>query len=228
VAEGRPRHAAADPAEPRGLRLHELAQLVGCYRWIEHRLFELTGAWATDVPLPEVQLHLHQVSLQHAWHAELWAERLPVLDGVDPRTLTRPLGPVVGPLLAALAGEEPGWHVGGAATPEPMAPTAGEGWGVVQRLAGLYRVVVPRLLTTYGLHLARAVPTTDGPVIRALRLVHRDELEDWQAGERLLEEVLARPHDASVAAGVQQRFESLVVAGDVGPGLIPWPGEEGF
>jgi hypothetical protein len=210
----------AERTQP-ALRLFELAPVLGCYRWIEQRLFELTGAWASEVPVPEAQLHLHDVSRQHAWHADLWAERLPVLDGMDPWVLTRPLGPAVGPLFAALAGAE---------SPNPSAPQpppGSDGRGVVQRLAGLYRVVLPRLLTTYQLHLARTVRVTDGPVIRALRLVQRDELEACAEGERLLQRVLARPHDAQVAAAVHQRLESIVLSGDIGPGLVPWPTESG-
>jgi len=203
------------------LPIHLAAHLVGAYRWTEHRLFELTGAWAAEVPVPAVQVHLAGAAGQHAWHAELWAERLPVLDGVDPEALTRPLGPAMGPLLAALAGDP-------AAAPAPAPagdPAASGGHGVVQRLTGLYRVVMPRLLTSYALHLTRVVPATDGPTIRALTLVSRDDLELWRAGEALLQEVLRRPHDVAVAAAVQQRLESVVVAEGAGPGLVPWPGE---
>ena len=199
--------------------IHHAAHLIGAYRWIEHRLFELTGAWAAEVPVPAVQVHLAEAARQHAWHAQLWADRLPVIDGVDPEALTRPLGPALGPLVAELAGEKP---------EDPTAePSGADGHGVVQRLTGLYRVVLPRLLTTYARHLAHAVPVTDGPTIRALGLVSRDDVELWRIGEALLEELLRRPHDAAVAAAVQQRLESIVVAAGAGPGLVPWPGAPG-
>lgn len=194
-----------DASEP-VLPIHRSAQLLGGYRWIEHRLFELTGAWAAQAPLPEVQVYLDETSAAHAWRAELWADRLPVLDGLDPDTLTVPFGPAVTPLFDALAGEETE--------------------GVVQRLAGLCRVVLPRLAVTYGTHLARATPVSDGPVIRVLRLARRDVVESWLAGEAVLERLLRRPHDAQVAATAQGGLEGLVVAADVGGGLVPWPAVE--
>ena len=146
-------------------------------------------------PLAEVQVHLDEVSRQHAWHAELWAERLPVLDGVDPGRSPDPRpGGRAPPLRPGRRGHRlargvPGGH------PRAAAPTTGQrGLGVVQRLAGLYRVVLPRLLVTYGRPPGPGrCRWPDGPVIRALRLVRRDELEAWQAGERVLEELLARP-----------------------------------
>ena len=60
------------------------AALVGEYRWIENALYRLLGEWVTDMPVAAVQVHLDGQSLRHAWHAELWADRLPVLAGADP------------------------------------------------------------------------------------------------------------------------------------------------
>ena len=84
-------------------------------------------------------------------------------------------------------------------------------------------MVLPRLVVTYGRHLAAASPVTDGPLIRALRLVLADEVEDWQAGERLVQRLVARPHDVAAVYASQQRLESLVVErlGGVGPGPVP-------
>ena len=187
--------------EEPALRLAEAAQLAGAYRWTEHRLFELTGSWAGEEVEPAVQMHLDEVSSQHAWHADVWAQRLPVLDDVDPDELTRPAGPALEPLLAVLSTTT----------------------GVVPSLAGLYRVVVPRLLVTYDRHLARAAPATDGPTVRALRLLLRDELEGWQAGERLLQSLLTGPDEVAAAARVQERLEGALAAGQPGEGLLRWP-----
>ncbi|HEX3946612.1 MAG TPA: hypothetical protein VHW47_02855 [Acidimicrobiales bacterium] len=187
---------------PGGLRLEQAASLVGAYRWAEHRLFELTGAWAAEPAPPGVQVHLDEVSAQHGWHAQLWADRLPVLDWFDPATVTLPAGPAAGPLLEALAAL-------------PADP--------VDRLAGLYRVVVPRLLVGYDRHLARAVPVADAPVIRALRLVRRDEVASWRAGEALLQGLLGEAGRAAAAARVQRDLEAPMAAQRIGPGLFPWP-----
>jgi hypothetical protein len=200
VAEAFP--DAAEPF-PVPLTLAQAAERFGAYRWAEQRLFELTGAWAAEATSPEARIHLDVVSGQHAWHAELWAARLPVLDGTDREALTRPAGPVLGPLL------------------DEVARTS----GTVARLAALYRVVVPRLLTTYGRHLRRAAPATDAPAVRALRLVRRDEVESWEAGEALLEHLVVGAGDAAAAAAVQARLEAGLVASWAGWGLLPWPQE---
>jgi hypothetical protein len=191
------------PGPKVALTLTRSAELYGAYRWMERRLFELTGSWAAEAVEPEVRLHLDVVSGQHAWHAELWEARLPMLDGTDREALTRPGGPVAEPLFGALS--------------EPAT--------TVERLAGLYRVVVPRLLVTYHRHLQRAAPVADAPAVRALRLVRRDEVESWEAGEHLLQELLAGPEDAAVAAAVQARLETPVAGSGVGSGLLPWPDE---
>ena len=76
---------AAEPIPERpALGLSQAAELLGSYCFVERRLFELTGAWSVEVDRPGVAVQLDRVSQQHAWHAELWAERLPVLAGVEP------------------------------------------------------------------------------------------------------------------------------------------------
>ena len=66
------------------LTLDATAALVGEYRWIENALYRLLGEWVTDMPIPAVQLHLDAQSMRHAWHADLWAERLPVWPAPTP------------------------------------------------------------------------------------------------------------------------------------------------
>ena len=187
----------------RALELAPAAELLGAYCFVERRLFELTGAWSVDADPPRVAVHLDQVSQQHAWHAELWAERLPVLAGIEPASLIRPLGATLGPVLDALA----------------VADTP------VERLAGLYRCVLPRLLTSYGRHLRRAVPATDAPVMRALRLVRTDELASWQVGEAQLEALIDTVGGAELAAATVGRLEATLATGGPGVGLVPWPGQ---
>ncbi len=63
----------------------------------------------------------------------------------------------------------------------------------------------------------------DGPVRRALRLVLRDEIEDWTAGERLVQRLVTRPHDVSAVYGFQEQLESAVVAAGAREGLVALP-----
>ena len=72
--------------------IDELAALVGAYCWIEHRIFEVTGAWATgsrpaDDDVAELRVWAAATSRRHGTLAGRWAERLPVRAGVDAAAL---------------------------------------------------------------------------------------------------------------------------------------------
>ena len=209
--------AGGYPALPLG----RTAALVGEYRWIEASLHRLLGSWVSDMPVAAVQVHLDAQAMRHAWHAELFADRLPVLAGVDPDGLTRPSSATAA-LLAAVEGIEVA--VEGPGSTWPAADTgAAPRPGALPRLAGLYRVVLPRLVTTYTRHLRVVAPVADGPLRRALRLVVRDEVEDWLAGERLVQRLVTRPHDVVAVYGFQQHLESVAVAAGAHSGLVELP-----
>jgi len=186
--------------EPGPFSLFEAAARHGAYRWAEQRLFELTGEWsaAAAVP-PAARLSLFEASAQHAWHAQLWAERLPVLADVDPDELTRPLGPALGPLFDALNGA-----TRAAANPD---------LGAIRFLGGLYRVVLPALLDSYVRHGRGLRQHADAPSIRALALVVRDEEEELAAGEAWL------AHE--IAEGIAEEVDEL--AAKLGALLSGWP-----
>jgi hypothetical protein len=202
------------------LRLGETAALVGEYRWIEHALYRQLGAWVTDTPVAAVQIHLDAQSMRHSWHAELWAERLPVLTGADPDGLTVP-SPGAAALFAVLSGEPT--PATGAGSTWPPADQSTERPAALHRLAGLYRVVLPRLVVSYQRHLRVASPVTDGPVARALRLVLNDEIDDWHAGERLIQRLVTRPHDVAVVHDFTRTLESALVGAGARSGLVPIP-----
>jgi hypothetical protein len=84
-------------------------------------------------------------------------------------------------------------------------------------------VVLPRLVTTYTRHLRVAAPVADAPLRRALRLVLRDEVEDWLAGERLVQRLMQRPHDVAAVHEFQAHLESVAVAAGAHSGLVTLP-----
>jgi hypothetical protein len=198
------------------------AALVGEYRWIENALYGMLGEWVTDMPVAAVQVHLDGQSLRHAWHSDLWADRLPVLTGADPAGLTIPSAPSAA-LFAALGGTSLPSDLPGSTWPPADEEPLGRP-GTLPRLAGLYRVVLPRLVTSYERHLRVASPVTDGPVARALRLVLNDEIEDWRTGERLVQRLVTRPHDVAAVHEFLQRLESAVVGAGARTGLVTFPG----
>lgn len=190
------------------LTLQQAAVRQGAYRWVERRLFELTGAWAGAPGMPDAARVLcFEASAQHAWHADLWGARLPVLAGIDPEALTRPLGRSIGPLLAGLA---PGAR-------EVDEETAGRRFVV-----GLARVVLPLLLVSYRGFGQRLAPVADKPALRALTLVVRDEEEELAAVQALAAELAADPETAQEAAEwVRSLGEPLLRSGG-DEDLLPW------
>jgi hypothetical protein len=154
----------------------ELASLVGAYAWVEHRIFQLTGAWASApdgeagaAPEPALRVWCAAASRHHGELAGRWAARLPVRAGVDPTALVAaPAGPLAGALDALAA--------------EPDARAA---------VAATVRTVLPRLDMAYLDHLAAATPVCEAPVMDVLAAAHRllrveiqdgRPLTDWSAG----------------------------------------------
>lgn len=196
-----PRGAGLGP-EPGPLTLEESGRLVGSYRWLELRLFETLGGWVQGVPEVEVKLRLHADAAKHAWHAQLWQELLPRGGELAADELTAPPAP------------------GGKAFLEALAAPADPGQ-TVEKLVGVYRVVLPRQVASYRAHLVRTSPVSDGPVARALSLVLRDEVEDWREGELLLHSLLTTDEAVSRAASHQAGLESLAGEGLTTPHTLP-------
>ena len=180
-----------------GFGLDDAVERAGHHRWAEMRLFEVMGGWVQTVPEPDVKIRLHTDSYHHAWHAELWAQRLPGAPRAAGEALTVPGDEGMGRVMDALGA------MGGDA-------------GTLEKLVGLYRVVLPRRVATCRRHRETASEVRDGPAIRVLDLVLGDEEEDWRRGELLLQSLLRTEEDVHRAAAHQAHLEALLVA--AGPG----------
>jgi hypothetical protein len=180
--------------------LRESARRLGHYAWAERRLFELLGAWAGDTADPAARPLFAAHAAHHAWHADVLRDRLPRARGFAADSLVSPPSPQVieaFDVLAALG---------------PAATNA--------RLGGVYRVVVPQLGRAYLYNLDRLVPISDGPTMRWLRLVLRDELADWRVGARLLESRAADPEEWRTVAQLLAAAGGIAGPGTFGPGPI--------
>lgn len=162
------------------LDLHASARQAGSARWLDARLFEILGGWVASVPEPQVKVAFASQSHHHGWHAGLWGERLPTLHDVDPATWVAP-APGLEEVMDFLAGAT----------------------DTIDRLVGVSRVLLPRMSAAHTRHLQVASPVSDGPTLRTLRQVLRDETEDQQTGQRLLDGLLVSPTE-QVRAGLFQ------------------------
>lgn len=175
-----------------GFDLEATARLVGHYQWIEMQLFEVMGGWVQAVDDLEVKQLLATQSHHHAWHAQLWHQQLPELRELDSEALVAPPNEELVAFVQALR--------------EPATPST-----TVEKLVGVYRVLVPHKITAYTRHLEAASMVTDGPTIRVLEVILRDEMDDWRYGEMLLQSLIDSPTAAQQAANEQAHLEALLV-----------------
>jgi hypothetical protein len=177
-------------AAPEPLSLEDGARLIGHHIWLEMRLFEVLGGWVPTVAELDVKAHLATHSRRHAWHAELWHGHLPHVAGLDAEALVAPPNDRVAEAVAGLA--------------EPRS--------TLERLAGTYRVVLPRVVAATARRLAGTSDVADAALARSLRFVLGDDLDEWRDGEALLQALITEPGDVDVAAAQAAQVEKLVIA----------------
>ena len=206
----RPAFAAWDRRElPGAFDVETSARRVGNYKWVETRLFEALGGWVATVPELDVKMRLGTHCYHHAWHAELWHKRLPELREMNPDRLTKPANDEVAAFVAAVT------------EPEALEQT-------IEKLVGVYRVLIPRTVAAYTYHLNNTSTITDAPTIRSLGFILQDEIADQRDGELLLQSLLETEEEVQRAAAHQAHLEALVVkaGGVVGPRSIGLPTRE--
>ena len=182
---------------------------MGNYKWIEMRLFEVLGGWVATVPELDVKLVLGRQCYHHAWHAELWNKRLPELREMNTDRLTEPPNDEMIQFVDALR--------------DPEAPEL-----TIEKLVGVYRVLIPRKVAAYTFHMNATSKITDAPTIRSLNFALQDELEDWREGEMLLQSLIQTPEEVERAAKRQQELEELIrrAGGITGPGTLGENGQQ--
>ena len=209
----------ADPAKPRrpfapwdrrelpGLfDVEETARRVGNYKWLEMRLFEVLGGWVATVPELDVKIRLGAHCYKHAWHADLWNKRLPELREMNTERLTEPANDAVVAFVDAMC--------------EPESPDQ-----TIEKLVGVYRVLIPHKIAAYTYHLNGTSTVTDAPTIRSLNFILGDEFDDWRDGEMMIQSLIETPEEVDRAAAHQARLEKLLLeaGGIAGPGTLGQP-----
>lgn len=188
---------------PGAFDVEESARRVGNYKWVETKLFEVLGGWVATVPELDVKMRLGTHCYHHAWHAELWHKRLPELREMDPERLTAPANEELVAFIDAVT--------------EPEGP--GE---TIEKLVGVYRVLIPHKIAAYTFHLNNTSTITDSPTIRSLNFALHDEFDDWRDGEMLLQSLIETDDEVQRAADHQAMLEKLMLkaGGIAGPGSI--------
>jgi len=172
--------------------VEESARRVGIYKWIEMRLFETLGGWVATVPELDVKLVLGRHCYHHAWHAELWDKRLPELREMNTTRLAVPANEAMAEFMESIR--------------EPEAPDL-----TIEKLVGVYRVLIPRFIAAYTYHRNNTSEITDAPTIRSINFILQDEFDDWRDGEMLLQSLITTPKHVERAAVHQARLEALMV-----------------
>jgi len=188
---------------PGAFDVAETARRVGNYKWAETKLFEALGGWVATVPELDIKLRLGTHCYHHAWHAELWHKRLPELREMKPERLTVPANDAIVRFFEAMT--------------EPEAADL-----TIEKLVGVYRVLIPRFVATYTFHMNNTSEITDAPTIRTLKFALQDEFDDWRDGELMLQSLITTPEHVERAAAHQARLEAIMVdaGGIAGPGSI--------
>ncbi len=157
--------------------IDELAGVIGAYCWLERRLFEVAGAWASepgaaeadadaDAGEAELRVWCAALSRRRGELARRWAARLPVRAGVD----------------AAALIEAPERPEGLAQALDELAATTDRAVGV----ADLVETVLPWVGGVYSSHLAAASPVREASVMEVLVEARREGSAEIGGGQSLL------------------------------------------
>lgn len=153
------------------------------YRWAEQHLSAALGGWVATIPELDVKAMLGPHCFQHAWHADLWRHRLPELREPDEER-SEPANDAFSEFMQELT--------------SPDDPDA-----TIEKLVGVYRVLVPHLLAVYSFHQRVTSDIVDAPTVRILKFMIDDDVEQLICGEMMIQD-LARTAKLRVRAGKWQ------------------------
>lgn len=171
---------------------------LGAYAWWCEELFAVTGGWVPSTVEAPARIHLAELSRLLGELAGELAAHLLRPAAADPRDLVVPPSPEAPAVLALVDAD-----------------------ATLERLGGVHRVLVPRLLVGWST-LAEASSVGTGRALgRSVRRARADLSDLWLEGEALLQ-----AHVASVRGGARRVASHLgeVESALVGAGgLVPPP-----
>jgi hypothetical protein len=171
--------------------VEESVERIVHYKWAEQQLSAALGGWVATIPELDVKAMLGPHCYQHAWHADLWRQRLPELREPDEHR-AEPANEAFTEFMAELT------------SPEAADAT-------IEKLVGVYRVLVPHLLATYSFHQRVTSDITDAPTVRILKFMIDDDVEQLISGEMMIQD-LARTVKLRTRAGKWQTHLDVLLA----------------
>ena len=175
--------------------VEESVQRIVNYRWAQQQVSAALGGWVATIPELDVKAMLGPHCYQHAWHADLWRLRLPELKEPDEHRA------------------EPANDAFASFVEELTSPDEGD--QTVEKLVGVYRVLVPHLLAVYTFHQKVTSDIVDAPTVRLLGFMLADLHTQIAEGEMMIQD-LARSEEHRRRAGTWQTHLDVLLAGSGG------------
>jgi len=171
--------------------VEESVERIVHYKFAEQQLSAALGGWVATIPELDVKAMLGPHCYQHAWHADLWRLRLPELRETR-EDRAEPANPEFEAFMTELT-------------------SPGEPDETIEKLVGIYRVLVPHLLATYSFHQRVTSDIVDAPTVRILRFMIDDNVEQLITGEMMIQD-LARTPELRERAGKWQTHLDVMLA----------------
>ena len=141
-----------------------ISRLAGEFAWAEDEVCSILAGWIPSIAESDVAAFVGARCHQHAWHADLWRDRIASVPGIDPLVLIAPADDVTRTLFSDVATTE----------------------SSIERLEGVYRVLLPRMVSAYRELMSPENRILDAPTVRIATLVLHEEETDILAAEDLL------------------------------------------
>jgi len=182
--------------------VEESVERIVHYKWVEERLSAALGGWVATIPELDVKAMLGPHCYQHAWHADLWRQRLPELKEAN-EDRSEPANDAFVTFMDELT------------SPEDPDLT-------VEKLAGIYRVLVPHLLAVYTYHRHVTSDIVDAPTVRILGFMLDDDHRQLVEGEMMIQDLASDPKLRERAGKWQTHLDVLLAksGGVAGPGTL--------
>jgi hypothetical protein len=171
--------------------VEESVERIVHYKWVEQHLSAALGGWVATIPELDVKAMLGPHCYQHAWHADLWRLRLPELREAN-EDRAEPANDGVVKFMDELT------------SPDDADMT-------IEKLVGIYRVLVPHLLAVYTFHSKVTSDIVDAPTVRILQFMLADNHTQFVEGEMMIQD-LARTPELRERAGKWQTHLDVLLA----------------